>query len=400
MTGSVVRARGFTLLELMMVVAIIALLGALAVSSYRLNILKGQAAQTLTDYGHIRTIVAVETQADGESNLQENSIPGAVPPKLQGQLDTREFNGPDGQQLQLVVAPAGTFASYPNQDVYALIDTVAGIAGELRLRVLRSELPHAEGDKLWISSSQLMFPLDPGSGTSATPVGPPAASSSGGSSSGSGSGSSSSGASTSSGSSASSSGTTGSGSGTSSSSGASTSSGGSATSSSTSGSSGASTSSGTSSPGTSSSSTPSSSSSSSSAGTSSSGTSSSTSSSSSGSTPPGAGGTTITGNGTSNGSTWTANVQICVGAAGGGPLTGYTNINVVFQVTTMYSTFQENLQISSTTGCLSKSYPGQPDGSNVQIQILNVINYTVSGTTSTPLWNGVKPSLTIPTPSS
>ena len=86
-----------------------------------------------------------------------------------------------------------------------------------------------------------------------------------------------------------------------------------------------------------------------------------------------------------------------MGAASGGPLTGYNNINVVYQVTTMYSTFQENLQISSSTGCVSKSYPGQPDGGTVQIQVLNVINYTVSGNT-TPLWNGVTPSLTLMTP--
>lgn len=106
----------------------------------------------------------------------------------------------------------------------------------------------------------------------------------------------------------------------------------------------------------------------------------------------------MSGTATSNGSTWTAGVQICVGAAGGGPLTGYSNINVVYQVVTMYSTFQENLQISSSTGCLSKSYPGQPDGSNVQIQILNVLNYTVSGATSTPLWNGATPRLTLVSP--
>ncbi|HTY48395.1 MAG TPA: prepilin-type N-terminal cleavage/methylation domain-containing protein [Steroidobacteraceae bacterium] len=371
MTDPVVRARGFTLLELMMVVAIVAILGSLAVSSYRLYIMRSQAAQTLTDYGHIRTVVAVETQADGANNLQEDSVAGAVPPKLQGQLDNREFNGLDGQQLQLVVAPAGTFASFPDQDVYALVDTAPGVLGELRLRVLRQALPHAAGDKIWVSPNELIWPLDPGAGGATAVVTTPATP---------GVGSSGSSASTST---SGSSGTTTAGG----SSGSTSGSGGSPLGSSSSGSSSTSSSSGSSPAGSSSGTT---------AAASSSG-SSGSGPASSGSSTPGTGGTTVSGTTTSNGSTYTANVEICVGAASGGPLTGYNNINVVYQVTTMYSTFQENLQISSSTGCVSKSYPGQPDGGTVQIQVLNVINYTVSGNT-TPLWNGVTPSLTLMTP--
>jgi hypothetical protein len=243
----------------------------------------------------------VETQADGVQNLQLDSVSGAVPPNLAGMLDTQEFNGPDGQQLQLVMAPAGTFASYPNQDVYALVDSAASFLGQLRLRVLSQALPHASGDKVWLSDAQLMFPLDPGvgdisagGGNTATPpvtlpsTAPPAPS------------------------------------------------------------------------------------------------------------PPSVpGGTTVTGTVTNNGGSWTATITICVGSSNGGPLTGYDNISVVYQVATMYSTYQDNYQISSTTGCVTHSYPGQPSDGNVQIQVLNVLNYSVSGTSSTPLWNGVKPSLTL-----
>lgn len=159
------NSRGFTLVELMMVIAIISILAAVALAVYFSYIVRGHAAQTLSSYDHIRTVVHVETQADGRTDLQLDSVPGEAPPALEGMLGSTDFNQPYGTMLQLVKAPAGTFASFPNTDTYALIASADDRPGEYFLRELRAVLPHAEGDKLWLTSDMLYFPLDTGTGT-------------------------------------------------------------------------------------------------------------------------------------------------------------------------------------------------------------------------------------------
>lgn len=166
--------QGFTLIELIIVIAIIGILAALAVSSYFTYILRGQAAQTLSSYEHIRTVVNLETQVDGRSDLEAGSVPGEVPPALEKLLARTEFNQPYNTTLQLVKAPAGTFASFPTEDAYALIATTHNKpTGQLFLNALYRVLPHSGNNKLWLSESALYFPLDLGSGkTSTTPVEP------------------------------------------------------------------------------------------------------------------------------------------------------------------------------------------------------------------------------------
>src|ERR1700744_3496419 len=85
------QTRGFTLIELVMVIAIIAILATIAVAAYRVYILKAESAQTLVNYGHIRTIIHIKTQVDGLTNLQQDSVPGAVPPALQDSMSNQEF---------------------------------------------------------------------------------------------------------------------------------------------------------------------------------------------------------------------------------------------------------------------------------------------------------------------
>lgn len=157
--------RGFTLIELMMVIAIIGILTALALGSYFTYVIRSQTAQTLSSYYNIRIVVNIETQASGRVDLQLNSIPGEVPPALATLLDRVDFNQAHSTTLQLVRAPAGTFAGFPTEDVYALIATTHNeTMGQYFLRVLRMVLPHSEGDKLWLSKNVLYFPLDLGSG--------------------------------------------------------------------------------------------------------------------------------------------------------------------------------------------------------------------------------------------
>lgn len=160
------RIPGFVIIELLMVMGIVGVLSTIAVASYNLYVMRGQLAQTLVDYGHIRSIVNVESYDSDNSNLQLGSVPGEVPPALKNLLSQREFNQMDGIKLQLVKAPAGTFASFPNKETYALIASAGDAAGARRLRLLRNELPHNEGDKLWLSEQELYFPLNLGEGNS------------------------------------------------------------------------------------------------------------------------------------------------------------------------------------------------------------------------------------------
>jgi len=161
--------QGFTLIELMVVIAIIGILSALALGSYLTYIIRSQVAQTLSSYDHIRTVVNIETQADGRSDLQLGSIPGEAPPALATSLDRVDFNQAYSTTLQLVKAPAGTFAGFPTEDAYALIATTHNeTTGQYFLRGLRAVLPHSEGDKLWLSNYMLYFPLDPGFGSALT----------------------------------------------------------------------------------------------------------------------------------------------------------------------------------------------------------------------------------------
>lgn len=160
------RYRGFTLIEVLMTLAIVAILATISTASYVLYVVRGQLAQTLTDYDNIRTVVSIESRSTAEKTLHLGSQPGQVPPLLNGMLDTRKFNQLDNVTLQLVLSPAGTFTSHPNHSAYALIARAENPAGERRLRLLRLVLPHLEGDKLWLSERELYFPLDTGAATS------------------------------------------------------------------------------------------------------------------------------------------------------------------------------------------------------------------------------------------
>lgn len=155
------RRCGFTLIEMLMAVAIIGTLAGLAMASYALYVVRAQLAQTLTDYGHIRSVVHVETKANQAHDLHLGSQPGEVPPALGTLLDRREFNGPDGLTLQLVDIPAQVYQSR-GASCYGLVARASGDAGERRLRLLRNVLPHPMEEKVWLSPTEFLFPLDVG----------------------------------------------------------------------------------------------------------------------------------------------------------------------------------------------------------------------------------------------
>lgn len=88
------------------------------------------------------------------------------------------FSEPGGVRLTLIRAPAGFFASSPDQERYGLVGDLTGSATSSRLAELRQALPFGPGDKLWLGEGQLAFPLSapvdaakPGS--TSPPSGPP-----------------------------------------------------------------------------------------------------------------------------------------------------------------------------------------------------------------------------------
>lgn len=151
------RRRGFTLLELVVSVAVVAVLVALAVPSYRLYVERAQLAQLLLQIDQISTAVQIE-DATGRRALQRGAQPGKAPPRLQVVPDAA-FSEPGGLRLLLIRAPAGFFASSPSAARYGLIADLTGNASPERLAQLRQVLPFDAGDKIWLTADTLAFPL-------------------------------------------------------------------------------------------------------------------------------------------------------------------------------------------------------------------------------------------------
>ena len=67
------RKRGFTLVELLMVIGIIGVLSALAVGSYRIYITRARLAEVLAFVGSMKTAVGENWQASGTPPVKQNS---------------------------------------------------------------------------------------------------------------------------------------------------------------------------------------------------------------------------------------------------------------------------------------------------------------------------------------
>lgn len=151
------QALGFTLVELLVAIAVLGILAALALPAYRMYVERAQLAQILVQLDEIATAVRIE-QAQGERALQQGAALGKAPPRLPSLSDS-VFNEPGGIRLLLIRAPAGFFPSTPDRTRYALIADASGAASPTRLHELAHLLAFQESDKLWLTATQLAFPL-------------------------------------------------------------------------------------------------------------------------------------------------------------------------------------------------------------------------------------------------
>jgi prepilin-type N-terminal cleavage/methylation domain-containing protein len=156
---------GFTLVELAFAVAIAGVLAAAALAAYPGFMARGRAAQALSNIDHIGTVTRIEASSP---DLQAGATAGKAPPRLNGLLRDDEFNGDGGLTLWLIRAPAGTFASISDRDVYALVAKVPAAASSAIL-ALRRSLPYGDGDMPWLDNASFVFPLELVAGAGAAP---------------------------------------------------------------------------------------------------------------------------------------------------------------------------------------------------------------------------------------
>ncbi|VFQ44815.1 type IV pilin protein [Desulfoluna butyratoxydans] len=95
---------GFTLIELMTVVAIIGILATVAMPNYRQYVLKARAVELVGKMEMIKTALAVSyAENDAYPNF-EKAVSGKVPNALNSLLTDEIFNGPETIQLELSTA--------------------------------------------------------------------------------------------------------------------------------------------------------------------------------------------------------------------------------------------------------------------------------------------------------
>lgn len=150
---------GFTLLETVIVIAIVAVVSGIAAGLYRGYLSIARDAQTESNIETIRETLRLANAEHPEFHYAHASQPGKAPPELASRLDDRAFLSTWGVNFRLMDFPPGFFPAYPGKATYGLVATPAAGAGVDALDQVEDLLPSGAGHMIWLSESELAFPL-------------------------------------------------------------------------------------------------------------------------------------------------------------------------------------------------------------------------------------------------
>ena len=103
--------KGFTLIELMIVIAIIGILATIAVPNYQRYILQAEAVVLVSKIKFIKTALETIKISDEKYPEFEHANAGKVPDALKGFLSDEIFNGPDTIVIRLRTGSPKAFRS-------------------------------------------------------------------------------------------------------------------------------------------------------------------------------------------------------------------------------------------------------------------------------------------------
>jgi type IV pilus assembly protein PilA len=145
--------KGFTLIELMIVVAIIGILAAIAIPAYQDYTIRSQVTEGLNLAGAVKASVA-------EFYAQNGTWPATLT-----ELGNDPANPPSGKYVSSVLVDNGTInITYSNQNGFQANANIDGDVLSLRPTISGTDAATSNGDVVWNCGARTVVGVDPASG--------------------------------------------------------------------------------------------------------------------------------------------------------------------------------------------------------------------------------------------